>query len=102
MGLKPSKPLNAPDEVHPLVFAQMCTLYHQGKAQTQSVSSISNSSQLNFISQSGSFSSSAISVSTSEVNFEAKKKTVVQVWKQFLAKFGWVALTKLSVFRPIL
>ena len=36
-GFKAFKNFECPDEVHPLVFAQMCTLYHQGKAQAQFV-----------------------------------------------------------------
>ena len=47
-GFEAFETFNCPDEVHPLVFAQMCTLYHQGKAQSQSVSSTSNSSTLKF------------------------------------------------------
>ena len=101
MGLKPLKTFNCPDEVHPLVFAQMCTLYHQGKAQSQSASSTSNSPQSSSISQSTSFSGPSIKINTSEINFKAKKRTIVQVQKQFLVKYGWVALTKPSVFWPI-
>ena len=73
-GFEAFETFKCPDEVHPLVFAQMCTLYHQGKAQAQSVSSASNSLQLNSISQSTSSSGSSIPVTTSEVNFEAKKR----------------------------
>ena len=36
MDLKLLKTVSCPDKVHPLIFAQMCTLYHQGKTQTQS------------------------------------------------------------------
>ena len=32
-----------PKEVHPLIFAQMCTLYHQGKDQAQPDIHTSNS-----------------------------------------------------------
>ena len=56
------------DEVHPLVFSQMCTLYHQGKAQAQSVSFTSNSLQSNSI------SGSSIPITTSEINVEIKGK----------------------------
>ena len=100
-GFEAFKTFKCPDEVHPLVFAQICTLYHQGKAQAQSVSAVSNSSQLNSISQSSSFSGPFIPVNTLEINFEAKIKTFVQVQKWFLAKYGWVARMKLSVFQPI-
>ena len=94
-GFKAFETFKCPGEVHPLVFAQMCTLYHQGKAQAQSVSSASNSLQSNSI------LGSSIPVTTSEIDFEAKKNTSVQVQKQFLAKYGSVAHTKLSVFWPI-
>ena len=100
-GFEAFETFTCPDEVHPLVFAQMCTLYHQGKAQAHSASSTFNSSQLNSISQSTSFSGSSIPVNTLEINFKAKKKTIAQVWKQFLVKYGWVAHMKLSVFWPI-
>ena len=36
-----------PKKVHPLIFAQMCTLYHQGKVQVQPNSYASNNSQIN-------------------------------------------------------
>ena len=95
-GFEAFENFECPDEVHPLVFAQMCTLYHQGKAQAQSVPSTSNSLQSNSI------SGSSIPITTSEINFEIKRnKTLVQVWKQYLAKYGLVAHTRLSVFQPI-
>ena len=46
-----------------MIFAQMCTLYHQGKVQVQSVSHTSNSSQFN------SQQSNSFHVTTSQVNF---------------------------------
>ena len=46
----------------------MCTLYHQGKAQTQAVSSTSNSMQ------SYSISGSIIPVTTSEISFKINKE----------------------------
>ena len=49
------------DSVHPLVFAQMCSFYHQGKLSSQTTS---NNSQSN---------NSAINVNTSGVPSEAKK-----------------------------
>ena len=51
----------------------MCTLYHQGKTQTQSESSTS-SSQSNSVNQSASFSDPSMKITTSEINFKAKKK----------------------------
>ena len=73
-GFEAFETFKCPNEVHPLVFAQMCILYHQGKAQAQSVSSTSNSSQLSSVSQSSSFSGPSIPVNTSEINFKAKIK----------------------------
>ena len=67
-GFEVFKTLTCPKEVHPLIFAQMCTLYHQGKVQTQSVPTTSNSRQSNSI------SGSTISVTTSKINFEIKKE----------------------------
>ena len=52
-------------EVHPLIFAQMCTLYHQGKDQVQSVSHTSDNSQIN------NQQSNAVHVTTSQVNFHS-------------------------------
>ena len=87
-GFEAFKTFTCPKEVHPLVFAQMCTLYHQGKAQTQSVSSTSNSIQSNSI------SGSTIPITTSEINFEINREdlspgseTVLgQVWVGSLYK----------------
>ena len=67
-GFEAFETFMCPKEVHPLIFAQMCTLYHQGKVQTQSVSSTSNSQQ------SSSISGSTIPVTTSEINFEINKE----------------------------
>ena len=67
-GFEAFKTFKCPNEVHPLVFAQMCTLYHQDKAQTQSVPSTSNSLQSNSI------SGSSIPITTSKINFEIKKE----------------------------
>ena len=50
-GFEAFEAFTCPHEVHPLIFAQMCTLYHQGKVQTQSVPSTSNSQQSNSISR---------------------------------------------------
>ena len=65
-----------PNKIHPLVFAQMCTLYHQGKTQAQSSSSPSNNFQSSSIaqSQSASFSNSSTKVTTLGISSEAKKK----------------------------
>ena len=51
-------------EVHPLIFAQMCTLYHQGKNQVQTDSHASNSTQ----------QSSSVHVSTSQINFHSSQE----------------------------
>ena len=67
-GFEVFETFKCPNEVHPLVFAQMCTLYHQGKAQAQSASSASNSLQSNSI------LGSSIPVTTSEINSESKKE----------------------------
>ena len=58
-GFEAFKNFCCPDKVHPLVFAQMCTLYHQGKTQAQSSSSASNRLQSNSITQFASFSDSS-------------------------------------------
>ena len=67
-GFEAFKTFTCPKEVHPLIFAQMCTLYHQGKVQTQSVPSTSNSQQ------SSSISGSTIPVTTSEINFKINRE----------------------------
>ena len=43
-GLEAFETFTCPKEVHPLIFAQMCTLYHQGKDQAQLNLHTSNSS----------------------------------------------------------
>ena len=55
-------------EVHPLIFAQMCTLYHQGKDQVQSVSHTSDNSQIN------NQQSNSVHVTTSQVNFHSTQE----------------------------
>ena len=67
-GFEAFETFKCPNELHPLVFAQMCTLYHQGKAQAQSVPSASNSLQSNSI------SGSSIPVTTSEINFKINRE----------------------------
>ena len=57
-----------PKEVHPLIFDQMCTLYHQGKDQVQPNSHTSNSSQIN------SQQSNSVHVTTSQVNFHSTQE----------------------------
>ena len=67
-GFEAFETFTCPKEVHPLIFSQMYTLYHQGKVQTQSVLSISHSQQ------SSSISGSTIPVTTSEINLEINRE----------------------------
>ena len=67
-GFKAFKTFTCPKEVHPLIFAQMCTLYHQGKVQVQSVSHTSNNSQSN------STQSNSVHITTSQVNFHSTQE----------------------------
>ena len=60
-GFEAFETFTCPKEVHPLIFAQMCTLYHQGKDQVQSVSHTSDDSQIN----------NQVHVTTSQVNFHS-------------------------------
>ena len=80
-GFEAFKTFTCPKEVHPLIFAQMCTLYHQGKDQAQpdihTFNSLPNSDQ-----QSG-----AIHVTNSNINFQSTPEdlsppdtTLGQVW----------------------
>ena len=68
-GFEAFETFTCPKEVHLLIFAQMCTLYHQGKVQTQSVSHTSSNS-----SQPDSVSGSLVNVSTSQINFKIPKE----------------------------
>ena len=68
-GFEAFETFMCPKEVHPLIFAQMCTLYHQGRIQTQSVSHASSNS-----SPSSSVSGSSVHVSTSQINFGIPKE----------------------------
>ena len=52
-----------PKEVDPLIFAQMCTLYHQGKDQAQTDSHASNSQQ-----------TESVHVTTSQINFHPSQE----------------------------
>ena len=67
-GFEAFETFTCPKEVHPLIFAQMCTLYHQCKVQTQSLPSTSHSQQ------SSSISGSTIPVTTSEINFKINRE----------------------------
>ena len=67
-GFEAFKTFTCPKEVHPLIFAQMCTLYHQGKVQVQSVTHASNNSQSN------SSQSNSVHVTTSQVNFHTTQE----------------------------
>ena len=67
-GFDAFKTFTCPKEVHPLIFAQMCTLYHQGKVQVQSVTHASHNSQSN------STQSNSVHVTTSQVNFHARQE----------------------------
>ena len=53
-------------EVHPLIFAQMCTLYHQGKDQAKIDSHTSNSQQ-----------TESVHVTTSQINFHPSQEDLV-------------------------
>ena len=63
-GFEAFETFTCPKEVHPLIFAQMCTLYHQGKDQVQSVSHTSDNSQIN----------NQVHVTTSQVNFHSTQE----------------------------
>ena len=63
-----------PKSVHPVVFAQLCSHYHQSKLLDSSGTEVS---------------SNLINVSSSGINSsEAKKKSLVQVWITSWAKCG--------------
>ena len=67
-GFEAFETFTCPKEVHPLIFAQMCTLYHQGKDQVQPNSHTSNSSQIN------SQQSNSVHVTTSQVNLHSTQE----------------------------
>ena len=64
-GLDAFKTFHCPDSVHPLVFAQMCSFYHQGKISAQTLANNSNSFLAN---------TSSVNASTLGTSSEAKKK----------------------------
>ena len=64
-GFEAFKTFTCLKEVHPLIFAQMCTLYHQGKDQAQTDSHSSNSEQ-----------TESIQVSSSEINVHPSKEDI--------------------------
>ena len=80
-GFEAFETFTCPKEVHPLIFVQLCTLYHQGKDQAQpeihtSNSSINNNQQ-----------SDEIHVTNSNINFRSSPEdlspldaTLGQVW----------------------
>ena len=62
-GFEAFETFTCPKEVHPLIFAQMCTLYHQGKDQAQTGSHTSNSQQ-----------TESVHVTTSQINFHPSQE----------------------------
>ena len=83
-GFEAFETFTCPKEVHPLILAQMCTLYHQGKVQTQSVAHTSSNS-----SQSNSVSGSLVHVPTSQINFKILKEDLSLGLEAVLGKV-WV------------
>ena len=80
-GFEAFETFMCPKEVHPLIFAQMCTLYHQGKDQVQTDSHTPNNSQVN------NQQSNSVHVTTSQINFHSTQEdlspsdaTLSQVW----------------------
>ena len=80
-GFEAFKTFTCPKEVHPLIFAQMCTLYHQGKDQVQPDTHTSNSSP------NSNQQTNAIHVTNSNINFHSTPEdlsppdaTLGQVW----------------------
>ena len=80
-GFEAFETFTCPKEVHLLIFAQICTLYHQDKDQVQTDSHTSNSSQIN------NQQSSSVHVTTSQINFHSTPEdlspsdaTLGQVW----------------------
>ena len=80
-GFEAFETFTCPKEVHPLIFAQMCTLYHQGKDQAQpeihTSNSLSNNDQ----------QTDEIHVTNSNINFQSTPEdlspldaTLGQVW----------------------
>ena len=95
-GFEAFETFTCPKEVHPLIFAQMCTLYHQGKF------------KLNLFLIHHPIAHNPILFQVLQFMFQLlkliskfQKKTLVRVQKQFLAKYGLVIHTKLSAFQPI-
>ena len=79
-GLEAFETFMCPKEVHPLIFAQMCTLYHQGRDQTQLNLCTSNSSPKDQQTE-------TIQVTNSNINFHSATEdlspldaTLGQVW----------------------
>ena len=75
-GFEAFETFTCPKEVHPLIFAQMCTLYHQGRDQAQTDSHASNRQQ-----------TKSVHVSTSQINFHPSQEdlrpldaSLGQVW----------------------
>ena len=80
-GFEAFETFTCPKEVHPLIFAQMCTLYHQGKDQAQTDLHASNSSPTN------NQQMDTIQVTNSNINFHSTVEdlssldaTLGQVW----------------------
>ena len=80
-GFEAFETFTCPKEVHPLIFAQMCTLYHQGKDQAQTDLHASNSSPTN------NQQTDTIQVTNSNINFHSTVEdlssldaTLGQVW----------------------
>ena len=76
------------------IFAQMCTLYHQGKVQVQSVSHTSNSSQSN------SSQSNSVHVTTSQINFHNSQEDFSPL-DAILGQVCWVGSPYQNICIPV-
>ena len=78
-GSEAFKTFHCPNGIHSLVFAQLCSFYHKGKLETQTLAAnnhLANTSSLN--------------VNTLGISPDAKIKTLGQVRQMHLVKSGWV------------
>ena len=88
-GFEAFDTFTCPKEVHPLIFAQMCTLYHQGKDQAQTNSHTSNSQQ-----------TESVHVSTSQINFNPLQEDLSPS-DAILRQVGLATDTRIFASRPI-
>ena len=86
-GFEAFEEFQCPPNLYPVVFAQMCSFYHQGKLLENPQTLSANQINLGHI-----------NINTSEISSEVQNQDLSQ--ETVLSQVGWATPNRLSVFRP--